>query len=55
MKRTQMVHLYHEGYSIRQIAKLANRCYTTVHYHLKLADVPFRPRGQRQRKSESAV
>lgn len=45
LKVVSMVEMYHQGYSIRQVAAAHRVTYNTVHYHLTGAGVKLRARG----------
>lgn len=45
---------YEDGWSIRQIAAVEDRPYSTVHDVLMFAGVTFRPRGGQWRKKQES-
>ena len=49
--RAEYVEAYEGGASIDEIAMIAGKSYSTIHYHLKKAGVEIRPQGKTNKES----
>ncbi len=50
--KKEIIKLYSEGYSTRQIGKMLNKSYTSIRFHLMSVGFPLRGRGTNVRAEE---